>query len=227
MVKPIEKGIAHGVQGTYKTLNKESLIARFEGYEIEKRHERMKKQKYIDFIGTFSAAYLKDIFLKFGGFDTRFKTASGEDPELSYRISKAGYKLVFNQKAYVYHPHPSSLKKYLKQKFYRAYWRVLMYEKHPDKVMKDSYRGIESPVSVLTVILFIFFLFLSIFEKTFLALSFLFLAIFILANASSIIFMGKKEKKMYIIAPFLMFLRTFAWILGFFTGIIKLKILKK
>jgi len=227
MVKPIEKGIAHGVQGTYKTLNKESLIARFEGYEIEKRHERMKKQKYIDFIGTFSAAYLKEVFLKFGGFDTRFKTASGEDPELSYRISKAGYKLVFNPRAYVYHPHPSSLKKYLKQKFYRGFWRVLMYEKHPDKIMKDSYTGIEVPVSVLSVILFIFFLFLSIFEKTFLALSFLFLAIFILANASSIIFMGKKEKKMYIIAPFLMFLRTFAWILGFLTGIIKLKILKK
>ena len=148
MIKPILNREAVGVQGTYKTLNKESLIARFEGYEIEKRHERMKKQKSIDFIGTFSAAYLKDVFLKFNGFDTKFKIASGEDPELSYRIAKAGYRLVFNPKAWVYHEHPSSFKKYLKQKFYRAYWRVVMYKKHPDKMPKDSYTGLEVPLSV-------------------------------------------------------------------------------
>lgn len=227
MVKPIESGEVAGVQGTYRTLNRKSLIARFEGYEIEKRHERMKKQKYIDFIGTFSAAYVKNIFLKFGGFDTRFKTASGEDPELSYRIAKAGYKLVFNPKAYVYHPHPDSLKKYLKQKFYRAYWRVLMYKKHPDKMMKDSYTGIEVPLSVISVFLFILFTFLSIFEKTLLIFSVLSVLFFVMINADSISFMGRKERKMYLLAPLLIFLRTFVWIIGFGIGILKLRLLKK
>lgn len=227
MVKPIESGEVAGVQGTYRTLNRKSLIARFEGYEIEKRHERMKKQKYIDFIGTFSAAYVKNIFLKFGGFDTRFKTASGEDPELSYRIAKAGYKLVFNPKAYVYHPHPDSLKKYLKQKFYRAYWRVLMYKKHPDKMMKDSYTGIEVPLSAISVFLFILFTFLSIFEKTLLIFSVLSVLFFVMINADSISFMGRKERKMYLLAPLLIFLRTFVWIIGFGIGILKLRLLKK
>lgn len=227
MIKPIEKGVAVGVEGTYKTLNKESVIARFGGYEIEKRHERKKKQERIDFIGTFSAAYRRDIFLKFGGFDESFTMASGEDPELSYRIAKAGYKLVFNPKAFVYHPHPDSLKKYLKQQFYRAYWRVLMYRKHPDKMAKDSYTGLEVPLSAIGLFLFVLFGFLSIFEKFFINFSILSLLFFFIINADSIIFMGKKEKKMYFIAPLLIFLRTFAWVIGFCVGMVKVLILQK
>ena len=41
------------------------------------RHKQLHKQKYIDFVGTFSAAYRKKIFLKFGGFDETFPIASG------------------------------------------------------------------------------------------------------------------------------------------------------
>ncbi len=220
VVKPIEKGKCIGVQGTYKTLNKESIIARFEGYEIEKRHERMKKQKYIDFIGTFSAAYKKDVFLKFRGFDTRFPIASGEDPELSYRIAKSGYKMIFNPRAWVYHPHPSSIKKYLKQKFYRAYWRVLMYKKHPDKITKDSYTGLEVPLSVIFFLLFGLTFIISFFLPIGL-LSLIFLMLFFLVNLDTIIFMVKKEKKMILFSPFMIFLRTFVWILGFGIGILK------
>ncbi|NOZ81597.1 MAG: glycosyltransferase [Candidatus Micrarchaeota archaeon] len=219
MVRPIESGEAVGVQGTYRTLNRKSLIARFEGYEIEKRHERMKKQKYIDFIGTFSAAYRKDVFLNFRGFDTKFPIASGEDPELSYRIAKAGYKMVFNPRAWVYHPHPDSLKKYIKQKFYRAYWRVLMYKKHPDKITKDSYTGLEVPLSAIFLSLFFLTLLLYPLFPTYLPP--VFLILFFLVNADSILFMAKKERKMLLFAPLMIFLRTFIWILGFGTGILK------
>ncbi len=227
MVKPIEQGKAVGVQGTYKTLNKRSLIARFEGYEIEKRHEKMKKQKFIDFIGTFSAAYKKDIFLKFGGFDTSFKTASGEDPELSYRIAKAGYKLVFNPKAFVYHPHPDSLRKYLKQKFFRAYWRVLMYKKHPEKMKGDSYTGLEIPLSMFSLAFFFLFAFLSFARSEFFWLALPMLAIFFLANASTIAFTAGKERKMLVFAPLMIFFRSVVWILGFLAGFVKLLFLKK
>ncbi len=227
MVKPIERGEAVGVQGTYRTLNRQSLMARFEGYEIEKRHEKMKRKKFIDFIGTFSAAYRRDVFLKFGGFDTGFETASGEDPELSYRIAKAGYKLVFNPKAFVYHPHPDTLKKYLRQKFYRAYWRVLMYSKHPEKMRGDSYTGMEVPVSVASLALFFFFCLLSPVRIEFLWLAILMLCIFFLANAGTIAFMTKKERKMLAFAPFVIFLRNIVWILGFSAGFLRLLVFKK
>jgi len=214
-----------GVSGTYRTLNKNKIIARFEGYEIEKRHERMARQKYIDFIGTFSAAYRKNIFLKFGGFDTSFPIASGEDPELSFRIAKAGYKMVFNPKAFVYHPHVDSLSGYLKQKFYRAYWRVLMYKKHPDKLAKDSYTGMEIPLSAVSLSLFFVSILLIPFFKNF-YLPLLFLSFLFIANSDSIIFMAKKEKKMFFFASAMIFLRTLVWIIGFDVGFIKLRLLK-
>lgn len=227
MTKPfVEKEIV-GVSGTYKTLNKNKIIARFEGYEIEKRHKRMKKAKYIDFIGTYSAAYRKKNFLKFDGFDTSFPVASGEDPELSFRIAKAGYKMVFNPKAFVYHPHIDSLRGYLRQKFYRAYWRVLMYKKHPDKmVQRDSYTGMEIPLSAASLSLFFVSIALIPFFVGAFFSSLAFLIALFLANSDSIIFMAKKEKKMLLFAPAMVFLRTLVWVLGFGIGFIKLRFLK-
>ncbi|MBI4175872.1 MAG: glycosyltransferase [Candidatus Aenigmarchaeota archaeon] len=138
MLKPFtDKGVA-GVQGRYKSGQRE-LVARFVQLEIEERYARMRSRDRIDFIGSYSAAYRKGIFLEFGGFDESFSTASGEDPELSFKISKAGHRLVFNEAAVVGHMHPDSLGKYLRQKFRRAYWRVLLYKKHPDKIARDSY----------------------------------------------------------------------------------------
>jgi glycosyltransferase involved in cell wall biosynthesis len=139
MLKPFADQTVAGAAGTYKTKNSESLTARFTGYEIELRHERMKKFERIDFIGTYSAAYRKDIFLKFGGFDENFRAASGEDSELSFKIAKAGHKLVFASDAFVWHRHPNSVGKYLKQKFNRGYWRVALYKKHPEKMKGESY----------------------------------------------------------------------------------------
>jgi cellulose synthase/poly-beta-1,6-N-acetylglucosamine synthase-like glycosyltransferase len=156
MIEPFKNPEIVGVSGTYKTLNKESLIARFVGYEIEQRHEKMKKQKCIDFIGTFSAAYRKNIFLQFGGFDTCFKTSSGEDIEFSYKLADCGLKMVFQPKAFVYHKHPDNLQKYLKQQFFRAFWRNLMYwKKHREKILGDSYTP-NLIVSVLSLNLIIF-----------------------------------------------------------------------
>ena len=83
-----------GAAGTYRTLNDKSTIARYVGHEIAQRHERMKLLENIDFVGTYSAAYRKDVYNAFGGFDTTFRRASGEDPDLSYRMAAAGRKLL-------------------------------------------------------------------------------------------------------------------------------------
>ena len=138
MIKPFENKEIMGVQGIYKTKQK-SLTARFVQIEIEERYEKMKKHENIDFIGSYSAAYRKEIFMSAGGFDESFPIASGEDPELSYKLSKAGKKLIFNENSVVYHKHHEKLMKYLQTKFFRAYWRVLIYSRHKDKMINDSY----------------------------------------------------------------------------------------
>ncbi|MAG21769.1 MAG: glycosyl transferase family 2 [Candidatus Diapherotrites archaeon] len=138
MLAPFAESEVAGVQGRYKT-EQNKIVARFVQLEIEERYEKMARHKYIDFIGSYAAAYRKNVFDKMNGFDTSFPMASGEDTDLSFRISKAGYKMVFNQKAIVFHTHPESLAKYLKVKFFRALWRMKIYKKHKRKMIKDAY----------------------------------------------------------------------------------------
>ncbi len=220
MIRPI-KGDVVGVQGRYKILNKDKLIARFVQYEIEERYERTKKFKYIDFIGTYAAAYRKDVFMKLGGFDTSFRRASGEDPEFSFRVDKAGYKMVFNPKAIVYHPHPDTLKRYLKMKYGRGYWGKLLYKKHPEKKKGQSYNSslyfLQIGLTGLLGLLFLLFLpFNYIYSVVFLILLFL-------ITLPSTINMAKFEKKFLLIAPFLIILRNLAISLGILMGMLKLR----
>jgi len=139
MLEPFKDKEVIGVQGAYKTKQKE-LVARFVQAEIEERYEKMKKNsRKLDWIGSYSAAYRKKDFFDVGGFDESFPKASGEDPELSFKLAKQGKKLVFNPKAIVYHTHPKSIREYFKVKFFRAFYRVKLYSKHSDKILNDSY----------------------------------------------------------------------------------------
>jgi cellulose synthase/poly-beta-1,6-N-acetylglucosamine synthase-like glycosyltransferase len=220
MVEPFKNKEIVAVQGTYKTLNKESLIARFAGYEIEERHKKMEKQKYIDFVGTFSAGYRKDVFLKFGGFDESFPEASGEDPELSFRISKAGYKMVFQPKAFVFHRHPDTLFKFLRQKFSHAYWRVYLYKKHYEKFLKHAYTPKSVYLQIGLLGLACVFLLLSIWRIALLIFGIFLLGISFLLTLPLSIRILKRDKPVGILSPFIIILRDFSSGLGIIFGLI-------
>jgi cellulose synthase/poly-beta-1,6-N-acetylglucosamine synthase-like glycosyltransferase len=213
MAKPFENPEITGVQGRYKTKQKE-LVAKFVQFEIEDRYEKMGKHKYIDFIGSYSAGYKKEVFLKEGGFDKSFPIASGEDPELSFRLSKKGYKMVFNPKAIVYHKHPDTLRKYLKQKFWRAYWRVLLYKKHKKKAVKESYTPQILKIEIGLFYLIFISLFFSISISVILSIL---LFIFTLPLSCKIF---KKDRKIGLISPFVLILRTAVFSLGLIYGFI-------
>ncbi|MFH8119628.1 MAG: glycosyltransferase [Candidatus Aenigmatarchaeota archaeon] len=220
MIEPFKNKEIVGVSGTYRTLNKESSIARFIGYEIERNHEVMKKKKYIDFIGSYSAAYRKNIFLKFGGFDENFPIASGEDPELSFRISKAGYKMVFQPKAYVYHKHPDTLWKFLKQQFWRGYWRVLLYKKHSDKMFRHDYTPLTLYFEIMLLGLACISILLGIFKFFQLFYGFLLLFLTFLMTLPFSFRIFKKDKVVGIMAPLIILLRNFSVGLGIIFGMI-------
>ena len=214
MIKPFKNKKIVGVSGSYKTLNKDKLIARFAGYEIADRHESMKKEKNIDFIGTFSAGYRKNIFLKFCGFDESFPIASGEDPELSFKISKAGLRMVFQPEAFVHHRHPETLQKFLKQKFWRAYWRLVLYKKHTDKIFRHSYtpKSFYVEISLLGITCLLFILGLLKIIPLFFGFIF-FSSVFMLTLPLSFkIF--KKDKLVGLLSPFIIILRNFTATLG-------------
>jgi glycosyltransferase involved in cell wall biosynthesis len=213
MVAPFEDENVAGVQGAYKTRQKE-LIARFVQLEIEDRYERMKKAKKLDWIGSYAAAYRHGVFVKEKGYDEKFPMASGEDPDLSYSLSEKGYKLVFNQRAIVYHNHPTSLPKYLKTKFFRSYWRVMLYNKHREKIAKDSY----TPQNLKLQIAAIGIAFVSLLATPFSQLApYAFAAAVLLlaiALAPFTIFALRRDFAAGIAAPAIMVLRSFVFVAG-------------
>lgn len=218
MIEPFKDKDVIGVSGTYKTFNRDSLVARFAGYEIEERHKKLEKQKQIDFIGTFSAAFRKSIFLKAKGFDENFPTASGEDPELSFRLEKFG-KMVFQPKAFVHHFHPDTLHKFLRQKFWRGYWRVSLYKKHKQKIFKHSYTPqflfVEESFIGMTSLLFISSLF-NLTPWTYPAAFFIISLLLTLPLSLSIFF---KDRSAGLASPFIILLRNFITGLGIMCGI--------
>lgn len=221
MIAPFSDKNVAGVQGAYKTKQK-SLVARFCQIEIEERYERMKKAAGLDWIGSYSAAYKKKVFLDFSGFDESFPIASGEDPELSYRMAEKGLLLVFNPKAIVFHQHPESLGKYLKTKFFRAYWRVQLYGKHKKKAIKDSYtpQSLKIQIGLLAIIaaLLLASLLLALaFQKAdYLRIYISLLYIFFLAATIKFCLFAWKKDRMVAIHAFLylVFFRGFAFTAG-------------
>lgn len=127
-----------GVKGAYRTRQR-SLAARFVQVEYEDRYRIMAAVEDIDFIDTYSAAFVRERFLEMNGFDTSFPVACAEDIELSYRMSVRGWKMRFAPLAVVYHTHPDSVWRYLKKKYKFAFWRVLAVKKNPSKGIRDSH----------------------------------------------------------------------------------------
>ncbi len=151
MAAPFADATVAAVKGAYKT-SQRSVVARFAQVEFEERFEMLKKVDSIDMVDTYSAAFRNDVFKKMKGFDESFPVANNEDTDLSYRLSAAGHRMVFNPNAVVFHlRHPDSLRRYLRQKFWRGYWRMVVYRRYPDKMVKDTYTPQSLKLQVLTV----------------------------------------------------------------------------
>lgn len=221
LLKPFSSKNVIAVAGTYKTKNKESSIARFVGYEIEQRHEKMKKFRNIDFVATYNCAYRKKIFIKLGGFNEKFTQA--EDVDLSFRIVKKGYKIRYQPSAYVYHYHPDTLIKYLKQKFWRGYWKVYLYSEHKEKFERflgDTYTPKTLLPQILSISLFFMFLISSFFSKDFILPSIFFLILMYALNIRLFNFIWKKEKTMILPLLFIVFIRNLIASIGIAEGMI-------
>ena len=138
MAVPFSNPQVVGVKGVYRT-KQTSLIARFIQAEYQDKYRKMAKQKSIDFIDTYSAAYRRELFLKYQGFDENFPVPSAEDVEFSFRLAEAGFLMVFNPKAVVNHIFEDTLLGYIRKKFKNGFWRLMAVRRHPNKVLRDSH----------------------------------------------------------------------------------------
>ena len=144
-----------GVGGTYGIANSDRLLATCVHEEIVQRHLQM--PRYVNYLGSFNVSYRRCVLEEVGGFDESYRTASGEDNDLAYRVIKRGHKLVFTQEASVAHYHPTHLWRYLKQQFWHGYWRMKLYRRHSDMSRGDVYGGVldfvQPPLCVATLAL--------------------------------------------------------------------------
>jgi cellulose synthase/poly-beta-1,6-N-acetylglucosamine synthase-like glycosyltransferase len=219
LVNPFSDGSVAAVAGIYKIWNKESSIARFSQYEIEQRYEKMKNATNIDFVGSYNCAYRKSVFTKFGGFDE--KMIQGEDPDLSFRISK-NHKIVFEPSAYVYHKHVSDLITFSKRKFQRAYWKAFLYKRHKGKVLKNVYTPANLMPQTFFFALSLISLLLSPFNMSFFYLGILLMFLSYLLNYHLINYIWKKESGLLATSFVLIFIRNLFSSLGLTYGIMHL-----
>jgi cellulose synthase/poly-beta-1,6-N-acetylglucosamine synthase-like glycosyltransferase len=139
-----------GAKGIYKTKQTE-LTARFVQLEYEDKYDKMRREDAIDFIDTYSAAYRRPVFIEMGGYDCRFPVACAEDVELSFRLAREGRRMVFVERASVYHLHPSRWIDYLRKKFKFAYWRTVAIRMHPDKAFRDSHTPLAQQLQLILI----------------------------------------------------------------------------
>ena len=124
------------VGGSYANLRPEHLLACLVHEEIIQRHLRMPKD--VNVLASYHVIYRREVLEKVGGFDPSCRWA--HDAELSYRVGKVG-RLRFVPDSRVGHFHPIRWLAYLNKQYQQGFWRVMLYRRHPRRMLGDSYSG--------------------------------------------------------------------------------------
>ena len=219
MLAPFHDPEVVGAKGVYRTHQKQ-LAARFVQIEYEDRYRLMAGLSNIDFIDTYSAAFLRDRFLEMKGYDTSFPVACAEDIELSYRMSARGWKMKFVPSAIVYHTHPDTFSRYLKKKYKFAFWRVLAVRKNPGKGIKDSHTPQIMKLQLLFVPALLLAIAFDLVVRPAIPTSALVLAVFLLTTLPFALRAIRKDPVVGLLSPALLAARACAQMLGVAAGLI-------
>jgi len=159
VVEPLDDTKVAGACGIILTANKNKLIPRIIGYDLQDRYERMPKE--IKRAATMHIVYRKNIIEEIGGFNEKLKT--GYDAEIGHRINNAGYKIIFVPEAKVWHNHRETLWAFFKQQYEYGKFAVVRYFKLPKMLKGDnvsSFWMISQPLFyVASLFLFVIWLF--------------------------------------------------------------------
>jgi len=219
MVRAFEKPGISGVKGSYLTRQRR-IISRFVQLEYESKYEKMKRDRHIDFVDTYSAGFVKKDFVASGRYDTRFPTASVEDQELSFRMWEKGFRMVFNPEAKVYHTHSDTFWNYVKKKYRIGFWKALVLKDHPQKAVRDSHTPQSLKLEMAFATACLVSLLLGAVETRFLLYGLIPLAGFlgtIFPFAAKLI---RKDVTVGLFSPFILLARALSLSLGLMAGVV-------
>lgn len=191
------------VAGYIKTANPERLVARFMGAELEDRYHQI-KSKEVDHVSTCNTAYRKKIIEAVGGFDEELYY--GYDVDLSYKVKKAGYRILLMKNVGCRHIWKSTLIDYLIQQFHSGYGRIYLVGKYPKKMTGDKVSGLKMMSQVPLLFLALIFLF---FYPAISAAIMCLIIFLILPQTIRILY--RKKDPTFILFPFFLIGRNAAW----------------
>ena len=157
-------------------------------------------------------AITRKAFLAVKGFDN--KQVALEEPDLTYRAYKKGFKLTFDPKIFVYHKRRTNLKSLYKQMKRNGQGKGTLVKKHGRKLMKKiDYLVITFPL--ITILLWL----LSFVNLFFLWLWIFYLALYLFGQP--LIVSLKTNKKEVVYLPLIQLIRLIAFEIGFWRGFLK------
>jgi radical SAM superfamily enzyme YgiQ (UPF0313 family)/glycosyltransferase involved in cell wall biosynthesis len=219
LLGPFEDNTVGAAGGTYDTINVESRLARFIGLEIAWRYRNVPPYDAVDVHGSYNLAVRKKVLEEVGGFNEEYKKPSGEDWDMTFKISRR-HRIVFVPEAVVGHHHPDRVVSYLHNQTQRALDRVRLYRDHPDKRGSDSYTGKLAKYQVLSAPA----LLAALAGWAILGVTvWILLAALLGTLALSIdllLYVGKRDFGALVVGVPTVFCRNFAWFFGLVRGIL-------
>jgi hypothetical protein len=146
------------VAGSYGIANPTSALARVIYGEIIFRHKK-RMPEFPRAFGSYNVAFRRQIFEVAGGFNASYRSASGEDNDLSYKVLRQGQRIRFLKDAIVDHFHQEDLDRYLQEQYRHGFWRAKMYLDHPGMAGGDDYTFWKDMVEVPLALLHVVFVF--------------------------------------------------------------------
>ncbi len=120
-----------GVLGSINSMNpNKNYISKFFDLTLIDRKKFLNKQTKIKIFGTGNLLINQKVFKKGLIFDENFPTA--EDGDFSYRFYKKDYKIIFNEKAKIFHKVPETIKQFYFFNKKMAISNLLIFLKHRD-----------------------------------------------------------------------------------------------
>lgn len=219
LIQPFSDETVGAVAGTYRTVNVQSLLARFIGLEIGWKHSRYGRT--IKVHGTYNLAVRKSVLEEIGGLDESYPVPSGEDWDMTYKIAKK-YKIVFAPEAIVGHYHPEKFWPYMKNQVRRGLDRVKVYKDHPNLAKGDDYTPWFVKYQVAAALFFPFsLLFLFPWFEFSYIIPLVTVLIIITTSLPPVIYFFQRDKKVAFYSLFIQISRNFAWAWGMVKGLIQ------
>ncbi len=213
LVQHLDDAKVAGVSGGIETWNTENPWARSIGYDMANRYSRLKK--YATRIATMNLLMKKRVIEEAGGFDENLP--SQYDTDLGFRITRMGYKIVFDANAKCYHFNRTTVRAFYRQQLQYGKNTLKLYFKHSKLARGDEITDVFmnlQPALMLTVMALFLLGIIEVLRPLWYASALILTLIFVYYVYCAAKFAVKFKDKAAMRLVVLYFVRAFAWLTG-------------